>query len=86
VSNNVQGSKTLGDTAVANVMVIKEIEKRLASRYNSIRANHRIDAIGTAVHEFIAYIETTPVLEDMSSALLLLEDGPPYKEWVASGR
>lgn len=71
---------------MANVKVLKEVEKRLASRYNSIRANHRIDAIGTAVHEFIAYIEATPILKDMASALLLFEDGPSYEEWVAARR
>ncbi len=70
---------------MVNIRVLKEVEKRLASRYNSVRSSHEIDTIGTAVYEFAKYIEESPALKNLADSLFTLEESPSVAEWEARG-
>lgn len=77
--------KSKGVPAVANIRVLKEVEKRLASRYNHVRSCCEIDTIGTAVYEFTKYVFGTPVLKELADSLYALEESPTLEEWKAKG-
>jgi hypothetical protein len=66
---------------MANLKVLKEVEKKLAKRYNTIQTSYADDTISTGVFGLIELVENTPVLKELAGELLTLKDGPTVAGW-----
>lgn len=71
---------------MTNLKALKEVEKKLARRYNKIRSASGYEPIGTEVLGLIELVLNTPILKEIADRLFVLEDGPTLNEWRNANR
>lgn len=71
---------------MANLEVLKEVEKKLARRYQAVQVSYTHQTIGTAVHGLIEAIQTTPTLKQVAERIYAIEEGPTVEEWEKTAR
>jgi predicted nucleotide-binding protein len=71
---------------MTNLKALKEVEKKLARRYNKIQSASGYEPIGTEVLGLIELVLNTPILKETADRLYILEDGPTFDEWKNANR